>query len=247
MTSSREQQRRVRDYRARKSVHQRRVRRLKRDNVLAVIAVVVIGGLAGFGQWFYVDQTTVRVPDPSLAEDREWDGEIVINGVDLEVELDGEAAPQAVSSFIYDTNRDYYTDTSCHRLTVSEGFQVLQCGSIDGQGSSDPEYSYGPIENAPDDQMYPAGTIAMARGGTASGMTAEEAADSNGHQFFIVYGDTTIPEDEAGGYTVIGQVTDGLDELIEDVTSVGIDPSAGEGAMDGPPAEAVTIESVTVE
>ena len=33
--------------------------------------------------------------------------------------------------------------------------------------------------------------------------------DSQGSQFFIVYDDTSLPADEAGGYTVIGQVTSG--------------------------------------
>ncbi|HEU4808757.1 MAG TPA: peptidylprolyl isomerase, partial [Homoserinimonas sp.] len=128
----------------------------------------------------------------------------------------------------------YYPGKTCHRLT-DNGFYVLQCGSINGSGGGDPAYTYGPIENAPADNLYPAGTIAMAR---ASG-----DAYSNGHQFFIVYDDTTIPADSAGGYTVLGQVTSGLDQLIEKVTSQGV----ADGAHDGAPVVPTTITNVTVE
>lgn len=175
------------------------------------------------------------VPDPSLAEERAWTGTLTLNGIDLGVELDGAAAPQAVSAVLQDSQQDYYDGKTCHRLTVSEGFSVLQCGSVDGQGSGDPSYMYGPVENAPAEDFYAEGTIAMAR---QSGN-----ADSNGHQFFIVYGDTTIPSDPAGGYSVIGQVTSGLDELQESVISLGTEG----GVPDGPPAEPVTIDDFVLQ
>nr|WP_241429169.1 peptidylprolyl isomerase [Agrococcus sp. ARC_14] len=176
-----------------------------------------------------------EVPEPTLAEERSWTGTMTVNGVELGVELDGAAAPQAVSSVLFDTQRDYYDGKTCHRLTTAEGFSVLQCGSADGAGSGDPSYMYGPIENAPADDVYPEGTIAMARQGNN--------ADSNGHQFFIVYGDTTIPADSAGGYTVIGQVTEGLDQLQEQVIANG----TADGAQDGAPAEPVTIEDFVLQ
>src|SRR6185437_315280 len=46
-------------------------------------------------------------------------------------------------------------------------------------------------------------------------------ANSQGSQFFIVYKDTTIPSDSAGGYTVIGTITSGLDTLVTDVADKG--------------------------
>ncbi|MEY3934113.1 MAG: hypothetical protein RLZZ606_712 [Actinomycetota bacterium] len=45
----------------------------------------------------------------------------------------------------------------------------------------------------------------MARGG--------DNANSMGSQFFIVYEDSVIPSDKAGGYTVFGEVTSGLDGI----------------------------------
>jgi peptidyl-prolyl cis-trans isomerase B (cyclophilin B) len=68
-------------------------------------------------------------------------------------------------------------------------------------------------------------------------------AYSQGSQFFIVYEDTTIPADAAGGYTVLGTVTSGLDELQAQVTDKGI----ADGSSDGAPAIPVSITGVVVE
>ena len=96
-------------------------------------------------------------------------------------------------------------------------------------------YSFGPIENAPADGVYPAGTIAMAR---ASG-----DAYSNGRQFFIVFQDSTLPNDAAGGYTVVGSVTSGLDSLMAQIANAG----TADGSTDGAPLVATTITSLTIQ
>ncbi|WP_342418197.1 peptidylprolyl isomerase [Rathayibacter sp. VKM Ac-2630] len=118
---------------------------------------------------------------------------------------------------------------------TTEGLFVLQCGDPDGDGTGGPGYSYGPVENAPEDGLYPAGTIAMARQ-SGNGY-------SQGSQFFVVYEDTTLPADAAGGYTVIGQVTSGLDALVADVVAKG----TADGSADGAPAEPVAITSVSLQ
>lgn len=256
MVTKQEQERRVRDYRARQTVHQRRQRRQRRDSIIgALTALVVLAGGTALLSTVQPPadpaetapaasetapapgetQADSLVPDPSLAEGRSWTGALTINGIELGVELDGAAAPQAVAAVLADTQRDYYDGKSCHRLTTSEGFSVLQCGSTDGQGSGDPSYMYGPVENAPADDVYVEGTIAMAR--------QRNNADSNGHQFFIVYGDTTIPSDAAGGYSVIGRVTSGLEELRADVISLGTQG----GVPDGPPAAPVAIDDFVLQ
>src|SRR5690554_2976394 len=228
---------RLRRYNARQAVHAHKVRRRVRDNIVWIIVAVLVISLAAVTQVLYFSvgpgkpppapietmdppadpeddgSNAEAVPDASLAEARTWTGELVLNDVALGIELDGAAAPQAVSAFVNDVRTGYYPDKSCHRLTDG-GFFVLQCGSIDGTGSGDPAYTYGPIENAPADNVYPAGTIAMARAGGD--------AFSNGHQFFIVYDETTIQADAAGGYTVIGSVTSGLDQLVEQIASKGV-------------------------
>ena len=155
-----------------------------------------------------------EVPDPSLAQNRTWTGDIALSQGDLGIELDGAAAPQAVANFVTLAGKGFFDTTKCHRLTgEKEGLYVLQCGDPTALGTADPTtggtggpgYTWGPIENAPADGVYPAGTIAMAR--------TQNDGSSMGSQFFLVYKDSTIPADSAGGYTVFGHVTSGRDVL----------------------------------
>ncbi|UER54138.1 peptidylprolyl isomerase [Kineosporiaceae bacterium SCSIO 59966] len=172
-------------------------------------------------------------PDPSVAEGRTWTATIATSCGDVTVDLLGEQAPQAVASFVTLAQEDFFVGTPCHRLTT-EGIHVLQCGDPTGTGTGGPGYTFGPVENAPADDVYPAGTLAMARVGGDAG--------SQGSQFFLVYEDSTIPSDSAGGYTVFGRVTDGLD-VVRQVAEGGVEG----GATDGSPAWPVSLEQVTVQ
>ena len=240
---------RLRAYQARQTVHVHKAKRRRRDNWVAGIAAVVIVALAVGTQLLYFSagpgaakassspstpSTAATVPPKSLAEDRTWTGTMTINGIPLGVSLDGAAAPQAVASTVSLVQKKFYDGLTCHRLTDG-GFYVLQCGDPQGNGQGGPGYSYGPIENAPADNVYKAGTIAMAR--------QSNNAESQGSQFFIVYEDTTIPSDDAGGYTVIGQVTSGLDQLKTQVADKGVEG----GGTDGKPAVATTIDTFTLQ
>jgi len=246
---ARQARERLRAYQARQTVHLHKAKRRRRDNWVAGIAAVVIVALAVGTQLLYFSagpgaakasssaspsSSAATVPPKTLAEDRTWTGTLTINDVPLGVSLDGAAAPQAVSSTVSLVQKKFYDGLTCHRLT-NGGFYVLQCGDPNGDGSGGPGYSYGPIENAPADNVYKAGTIAMARQGNN--------AQSQGSQFFIVYEDTTIPSDQAGGYTVIGHVTSGLDELKKQVTDKGIEG----GKTDGAPAVKTTIDRFTLQ
>ncbi|PZR52734.1 peptidylprolyl isomerase [Xylanimonas oleitrophica] len=180
------------------------------------------------------DRTGGGLPDPASAEGRTWTATLDLCAGDDEeqvtLELDGAAAPQAVASFVALAQAGYFDGTGCHRLTTA-GIYVLQCGDPTMTGTGGPGYSYGPIENAPADDVYPAGTLAMARQGGNG--------ESMGSQFFLVYQDSTIPSDAAGGYTVFGRVTSGL-EVLQAVADAGV----ADGASDGSPAIPVTIEGV---
>jgi peptidyl-prolyl cis-trans isomerase B (cyclophilin B) len=251
---ARQARERLRAYQARQTVHETKVKRRVRDNWIAGLAVVVVLALAVTTQLLFfakpgtpsasgspsaspsASAAANTLPPKTLAGNRDWTGTLTINGIALGVDLNGAAAPQAVSSTIALTQKGFYDGLSCHRLTDG-GFYVLQCGDPQGNGQGGPGYSYGPIENAPADNVYPAGTLAMARQG--------DNATSQGSQFFIVYKDTTIPSDSVGGYTVIGKVTSGLDKLITDVADKGITP--GSSANDGAPKVATTIGSFTLK
>lgn len=173
------------------------------------------------------------VPSSALSEGREWTGTMEVGGKSLEVSIDGAKAPQAAANFITLAAKNFYKDISCHRLTTA-GIFVLQCGDPNGDGSGGPGYKWGPIENAPTDNVYQEGVLAMARvGGDGASM---------GSQFFIVYKDSTIPADAAGGYTVFGKITKGLSGLDKIIKA-----GTADGSGDGKPAIATSIGAITLK
>jgi peptidyl-prolyl cis-trans isomerase B (cyclophilin B) len=225
----------------------------RKDNKLALILSGGALGLALLGQFLYfsvgpgfiapVDEVVAEsepaptnselVPDPSLAENRTWTGALNLNDQPIGLELYGDLAPQATANFISLAKSGFFEGVSCHRLTTA-GIYVLQCGDPTGTGSGDPGYKFGPIENAPMDDMYGEGVLAMARvGGDGYSM---------GSQFFIVYGSSQILSDAAGGYTVFGKVTSGLDS-VKAIAEAG----TADGSSDGAPINAVSLSGISVE
>jgi peptidyl-prolyl cis-trans isomerase B (cyclophilin B) len=253
----REARDRLRAYTARQRVHETQVRRRRRDDLLAVVAVVVVVGLAVVTQVVAhdggpADEATASptassspsataaadVPSPDVAEGRTWTGQLDLNDdVQLGIELDGAAAPQATSVIVDLASKGFYTDTTCHRMSDADTAKFIQCGSANGDGTGDAGYTFGPLEDVPEDGLYPTGTIAMARG---------QAPDSQSTQFFVTYGDTYL-DASTGGYTVVGKVTSGLDQLTANVTDAGLTPSTDEVPNDGAPVVPTTITSLTLE
>ena len=225
----------------------------RKDNRLALILSGGALGLALLGQFLYfsvgpgfvspVEEVAAEsepaptnsdlVPDPALAEDRTWNGALNLNDQTVGLELYGDLAPQATANFISLAKAGYFEGGNCHRLTTA-GIYVLQCGDPTGTGSGDPGYKFGPIENAPSDDMYDEGVLAMARvGGDGYSM---------GSQFFIVYGESQILSDAAGGYTVFGKVTSGLDS-VKAIAEAG----TADGSSDGAPINAISLSGISVE
>ena len=250
-TKSRErEQARRREEKWDRHVAQLRARRQRTWSIVGVVAALVVIGVA---VWWALSATQApgtdagvdddgavpsasgehTLPPASAAEGRDWTSTLTTSAGDLTLTLDGAAAPQAVASFVSLAESGYFDGTSCHRLTTS-GIYVLQCGDPTGTGTGGPGYSFGPVENPPSDGVYPAGTVAMARQGGN--------AESMGSQFFLVYEDSTIPSDAAGGYTVFGTITSGLD-----VVQAVADAGTQDGSGDGSPATPVTIEGVETQ
>ncbi|MVZ99292.1 protein kinase [Actinomadura sp. LD22] len=146
----------------------------------------------------------------------------------IDMDLDGAKAPCTVNSLMYLAGKKFYDGTSCHRLTTSKALKVLQCGDPSGTGTGGPGYAFA-NENA-SGATYRRGTVAMANAG----------ANTNGSQFFIVYGAAEIP----GDYTVFGHVTSGMD-VVDKVAQAGTQGSAVMGSDDGPPKLKITIQRFT--
>jgi peptidyl-prolyl cis-trans isomerase B (cyclophilin B) len=163
---------------------------------------------------------------------------------DIPMALDREKAPCTVQSILHLVNAKFYDGLGCHRLVGSEGLKVLQCGDPNGDGTGGPGYtipdeltSAQALADGPADQsgtttkIYPRGAIAMANGGPNTG----------GSQFFLVYGDSTLPPN----YTVFGTVDEAGLATLDAIAAGGITPGAN-GAEDGSPTIPVTIQKAEV-
>ncbi len=126
----------------------------------------------------------------------------------------------------------YFDLSLCHRLTTDIIF-VLQCGDPTATGGGGPAWSPYPDENLPQQvtNNYPAGTVAMANSGP----------NTNGSQFFLVYGDTTL----GASYTIWGTITAGLD-IVKAIAAGGV-KAGGRSPGDGTPKKTIAIEKVLLK
>ncbi|WP_020672608.1 peptidylprolyl isomerase [Amycolatopsis nigrescens] len=151
---------------------------------------------------------------------------------DIPMTLNRALAPCTVNNFISLAQQGFYTDTECHRLGT-EGLQMLQCGDPQGTGSGGPGYSF-------NDEVFPElkygrGLLAMANAGP----------NTNGSQFFMVYGDAQLEPN----YTVFGSISDAGLQVLDKVARDGVDPAAAAGSQDGTgkPKTPVKFTAVTVD
>jgi peptidyl-prolyl cis-trans isomerase B (cyclophilin B) len=155
---------------------------------------------------------------------------------DIGITLNHEQAPTAAFAIQHLVESGFYDDTICHRVVVSDGMKILQCGDPSGQGSGGPGFSF-PDEYPVGDEdagdgLYTRGVLAMANSGP----------DTNGSQFFLVDDDSQLTND----YTIFGSISeDGLatlDKIIEENAD-----TEGADGNGGQPDPEVRITSATVE
>ncbi|WP_026315921.1 peptidylprolyl isomerase [Actinokineospora enzanensis] len=152
--------------------------------------------------------------------------------------LDRAKAPCTVQSFLHLTEHHFYDFTTCHRLTAYPTLKVLQCGDPSGTGEKGPGYKYKDelptdLPDYPGDttgtrKLYARGLLAMANAGP----------DTNGSQFFLVYGDSRL----LPNYTVFGSVDQRGLSTLDKVAAGGIVPTADDPApVDGAPVKTTKI------
>jgi cyclophilin family peptidyl-prolyl cis-trans isomerase len=168
-----------------------------------------------------------QAPPMCIDPAKTYTAEIDTNMGAYTVELDATGAPSSVNNFVVLARYHFFDGTSCHRIITDF---MAQCGDPTGSGSGGPGYEFAD-ELPTGDSPYPPGTVAMANAGP----------DTQGSQFFTVTGDGagTLPAD----YTVLGQVTEGLDTTLAAINAAGNPDPAANGV---PPLEPVSITSVTI-
>ena len=125
------------------------------------------------------------------------------NKGDITIELFEDHAPNTVANFISLVKKGFYKDVPFHR--VLPGF-MAQGGDPSGTGGGGPGYSIDcecyVKAGQPTPRKHFRGSISMANAGR----------DTNGSQFFLMFGPVTHLN---GRHTVFGRVIDGIDVLAD--------------------------------
>jgi cyclophilin family peptidyl-prolyl cis-trans isomerase len=114
-------------------------------------------------------------------------------GGEFVIQLYPDKAPVTVNSFVFLACKGFFNGVTFHR--VLEGF-MAQGGDPMGTGMGGPGYQF--INEDSDLTFDKEGVVAMANSGR----------DTNGSQFFITFGPQEFLN---GGYTIFGQVVEGMD------------------------------------
>ncbi len=147
-------------------------------------------------------------------------------------DLNDEAAPLTVNSFVNLARAKYFDGIYFHRVVPEFVLQAGDPGAISeegiaGAGAGGPGYSFD--DELPAQGAYKIGSLAMANAGP----------NTNGSQFFIISGanGAQLPP----SYALFGQMT------ADPANLTTMNAIAGLAVSDGPPSKPVVIESVTIE
>lgn len=196
----------LRQRRAAERARTTRNTRLIAGSVLFIVAAVMIWALWPEPQPEIAEAPPVKrlqydAPPPmTIDPDNEYYATVkMAKGGEFVIQLYPDKAPITVNNFVFLAREGYFDGTTFHR--VLEDF-MAQGGDPTGTGSGGPGYEF--VNEDSDLTFDQAGVVAMANAGR----------DTNGSQFFITFG----PQEYLnGGYTIFGQVIDGLD-VVNDIT-----------------------------
>ena len=146
----------------------------------------------------------------------------------IKIQLDAATAPQTAASFVFLADKGFFDGLFFHR--VVDSIDVIQTGDPLGTGSGGPGYTI--PDELTGNEHYAAGTVSMANGG----------ANTGGSQFFIITGPQGTNLDGNPNYTIFGKVVSGLD-VAKTINAL----MPKQKNYDGPPTEAVYIETMTIE
>lgn len=117
---------------------------------------------------------------------------------DMLADLYNDATPNTVNNFLSLISKNFYDNTSFHRVIPNF---MAQAGCPFGNGTGGPGYCI-PCELNNDKQFHDRGVLSMAHAGR----------DTGGSQFFICYGRFGTAHLD-GNHTCFGKLIDGFDTL----------------------------------
>jgi cyclophilin family peptidyl-prolyl cis-trans isomerase len=172
--------------------------------VLAVILIAWIAFPREAGEQAAGEAPTVKAlqydapPPMTIDVNKQYFATVkMAKGGEFVIQLYPDKAPITVNNFVFLAREGYYDGTSFHRVLPDF---MAQGGDPTGTGGGGPGYEF---QNEDSDLTFDkAGVVAMANAGR----------DTNGSQFFITFG----PQEYLnGGYTIFGQVTEGIEVVMD--------------------------------
>lgn len=149
----------------------------------------------------------------------------------IELELDGDRAPESVANFLRYVDEGFYDGTIFHRVINSF---MIQGGGLTADMQK--KRGHAPIRNEANNGLKnKRGTIAMARLGDPHSATS---------QFFINHVDNSdldYPGQDGWGYCVFGRVTKGMN-TVDKIADVFTESHNGMGNV---PIKTITIKSIS--
>jgi peptidyl-prolyl cis-trans isomerase B (cyclophilin B) len=222
--------------------------------LIIVVAVVNLGkGGSASDSASVTGTNSGNVPPKTLAAGANWDLSLDLTQGEINGVLYGQAAPQAVSSWVQLAKDDWYpkNKTVCNSLIQDASVSLLMCGASTDTAITGPGYAYGPIEQAPTStQEYPEGSGTVYAGypaGVIVQVRSQNLPYTFGSQFFITYGVTWLPNDTAGGYSIVGSIDDKSLALITKIGEAGIKGDPSHTMQQGEPKEKISIKKLTVK
>ena len=199
----------------RKRVKRNKKRAARRMNNVQYIAIGVILVVVVLIAWLSVpkgDDGGDKVVDAPVGAPKQYDAPPAMTiddgkqyfatvkmakGGEFVIQLYPDKAPITVNNFVFLTREGFYDGTTFHRVLPDF---MAQGGDPTGTGGGGPGYIF---QNEDSDLTFDkAGVVAMANAGR----------DTNGSQFFITFG----PQEYLnGGYTIFGQVIEGMDVVTD--------------------------------
>ncbi len=185
------------------------------DKTIQYVGIAVVALVAAFFLWQYVPwESFAAKNDAASSGPKQYDSAPPMTidtskqyfatvemeeGGEFVIELYADKAPITVNSFVFLAREGFFDGVTFHR--VLDGF-MAQGGDPTGTGMGGPGYQF--VNENSDLTFDKPGVVAMANSGP----------DTNGSQFFITF---DAAEFLNGGYTIFGQVIEGMD-VVNNIT-----------------------------
>jgi cyclophilin family peptidyl-prolyl cis-trans isomerase len=181
-----------------KPVSAKEQQRNQSEKTIQYVAAGIVFVVIAFFAWQYFPKGEPKqydsAPEMTIDPSKKYTATIEMEkGGEIVLELYPDKAPITVNSFVFLANEGFFNGLTFHR--VLDGF-MAQGGDPTGTGAGGPGYEF--VSEISDLTFDKAGVLAMANSGP----------DTNGSQFFITFAPAPNLN---GGYTIFGQVIEGMD------------------------------------